>query len=137
VEQKDQKIRKYEDGSEEVIGALIEVHRGLGPGLLESAYEACFCHELHLRSLVFERQRAVGITYKGLTIECGYRIDVFIECRIVVELKAVEQLLPIHAAQVLTYMKLSGAAAGLLVNFNVTSLRSGLRRLSLAALSSS
>ena len=96
MEQKDQKIGKYEDGSEEIIGALIAVHRALGPGLLESAYEACFCHELHLRGLAFER------------------------------------LLPIHAAQVLTSMKLSGAGAGLLVNFNVTSLRLGLRRLSLA-----
>ena len=79
VEQKDQKIRKYEDRSETVIGALIEVHRALGPGLLESAYEACFCHELRLRGLAFERQRPVGISYKGLIIDCGYRVDVVIE----------------------------------------------------------
>ena len=132
MEQKDQKIGKYEDGSEEIIGGLIAVHRALGPGLLESAYEACFCHELHLRGLAFERQRPVGITYKGLAVDCGYRIDVLVHRHTVVELKSVERLLPIHAAQVLTYMKLSGAGAGLLVNFNVTSLRLGLRRLSLA-----
>ena len=141
MEQKDQKIRKYEDGSDEVIGALIEVHRALGPGLLESAYEACLCHELRLRGLAVERQRQVGITYKGFAIDCGYRIDVLVDGRIVVELKSVERLLPLHAAQVLTYMKLSGVAAGvaagLLVNFNVAPLRLGLRRLSLAPLSPS
>jgi GxxExxY protein len=131
VEQKDRKIRRYEDGSETVIGALIEVHRALGPGLLESTYEACFCHELRLRGLVFERQRPVGIRYKGLIIDCGYRVDVVIEGQVVVELKAIERLLPLHAAQILTYMKLSAIRAGLLVNFNVTSLRQGLRRLSL------
>jgi GxxExxY protein len=85
-----------------VIGALIEVHRALGPGLLESAYEACLCHELRLRGLTFERQRAVGITYKGLIIDCGYRVDVLVEGRIVVELKAIERLLALHAAQILT-----------------------------------
>jgi GxxExxY protein len=132
VEQKDQKIGKYEeDGSEQVIGALIEVHRALGPGVLESAYEACFCHELRLRGLTFERQRPVGITYKGLTIDCGYRVDVLVEGRIVVELKAIERLLALHAAQILTDMKLLAVRIGLLVNFNVTSLRQGLRRLSL------
>jgi GxxExxY protein len=131
VKQKDQKIGKYEDGSEQVIGALIEVHRALGPGLLESAYEACVCHELGLRGLAFERQRPVGIAYKGLIIDCGYRIDVLVEGRIIVELKSIEPLLPLHAAQILTYMKLSAVSAGLLVNFNVMSLRQGLRRLSL------
>jgi GxxExxY protein len=131
VEQKDQKVGKYEDGSETVIGALIEVHRALGPGLLESAYEACFCHELRLRGLAFERQRPVGITYKGLVIDCGYRVDVLVDDRIVVELKASERLLALHAAQILTYMKLLSISIGLLVNFNVTSLRQGLRRLSL------
>ena len=131
MEQKDQKVGKYEDGSETVIGALIEVHRALGPGLLESAYEACFCHELRLRGLAFERQRPVGITYKGLVIDCGYRVDVLVDDRIVVELKASERLLALHAAQILTYMKLLSISIGLLVNFNVTSLRQGLRRLSL------
>jgi GxxExxY protein len=107
------------------------VHRALGPGLLESAYEACLCHELRLRGLGFERQRPVGITYKGLIIDCGYRLDLLVEGRILVELKAIERLLPLHAAQSLTYMKLSAVSTGLLVNFNVTSLRQGLRRLSL------
>ncbi len=137
MEQKDQKITKYQDGSEEVIGALIEVHRELGPGLLESAYEACVCRELHLLGLAFERQRPVGIVYKGLLVDCGYRIDVLVQGRLVVELKAVDRLLPVHAAQVLTYMKLVGASVGLLVNFNVTSLRQGLRRLSLPPLTPS
>ena len=114
-----------------MIGALIEVHRALGPGLLESAYEACFCRELHALGLSFERQRPVGITYKGLLVDCGYRIDVLVDGRIVVELKAVDRLLPVHSAQVLTYMKLAGVSAGILVNFNVTTLRQGLRRLSL------
>jgi GxxExxY protein len=132
VEQKDQKIGKYGgDGSRPVIGALIEVHRALGPGLLESAYEACFCEELRLCGLAFERQRPVGIVYKGSIVDCGYRIDVLVEGRIVVELKAIERLLPLHTAQVLTYMKLSAVPVGLLANFNVTSLRQGLRRLSL------
>ena len=116
-----------------MIGALIEVHRALGPGLLESAYEACFCHELRLRGLTFERQRSVGITYKGFIIDCGYRVDVLVEGRIVVELKAIERLLALHAAQILTYMELLAVRIGLLVNFNVTSLRQGLRRLSLPA----
>jgi GxxExxY protein len=132
MEQEDQKIGKYEwDGSEQVIGALIEVHRALGPGLLESAYEACLCHELGMRGLAFDRQRPVGIAYKGLIIDCGYRLDVLVEGRILVELKAIERLLPLHSAQILTYMKLSAVRTGLLVNFNVTSLRQGLRRLSL------
>jgi GxxExxY protein len=133
MEQKDQKIRRYEDGSDSVIGALIEVHRALGPGLLESAYEACFCRELQLQGIAYERQRSVGIAYKGLIVDCGYRIDVLVEGRIVIELKSVDHLLPVHAAQVLTYMKLSATPAGLLVNFNVPSLRQGLRRLSLPA----
>jgi GxxExxY protein len=132
VEQQDQKIGKYrEDGSEPVIGALIEVHRALGPGLLESVYEACFCHELRLCGLAFERQRPVGIVYKGSIVNCGYRIDVLVEGRIVVELKAIDRLLPLHTAQILTYMKLSSVSVGLLANFNVTSLRQGLRRVSL------
>ncbi len=137
MEQKGQKIRKYEDGSELVIGALIEVHRALGPGLLESAYEACFGHELRTRGLAFERQRPVGIAYKGLIVDCGYRIDVLVEGRIIVELKAIERLLALHAAQLLIYMKLSAVSVGLLVNFNVTSLRQGLRRLSLPPAQSS
>jgi GxxExxY protein len=108
-----------------------EVHRALGPGLLESAYEACLCRELALRGMTFERQLPVALTYKGMRVDCGYRIDVLVNEHIIVELKSVERLLPIHAAQVLTYMKLASVSAGLLVNLNVTALRDGIRRLSL------
>jgi GxxExxY protein len=110
---------------------MIEVHRALGPGLLESAYEACLCCELTARGLAFERQREVPVLYRGHRIDCGYRVDLIVEERFIVELKAIEHLLPIHAAQLLTYMKLTGIHVGLLVNFNVTSLRNGLRRFTL------
>ena len=112
-----------------MIGALIEVHRTLGPGLLESTYEACLAHELLLRGLRFELQKAIAVRYKGALVECGYRLDVLVEDRIVIELKAVERLLPIHAAQLLTYLKLAALPVGLLVNFNVQILKDGLRRL--------
>ena len=115
MSQEDQKVRReFEDGSEEVIGALMRVHRALGPGLLESAYEACVCRELR--------------------IDCAYQLDVVVDERIVVELKSVESLQPIHAAQVITYMKLARLPIGLLVNFNVASLRNGLRRFDLKTL---
>ena len=114
---------------EEIIGAAIEVHRHLGPGLLESAYELCFCHELSLRSLRFERQRPVPIDYKGILLDCGYKLDVVVEQRVVVELKTVERILPIHVAQVITYLKLTNHEVGLLMNFNVPLLRDGVRRL--------
>jgi GxxExxY protein len=129
--QEDQKIRKFGDGSDRVIGALIEVHRALGPGLLEGAYEACFCRELQLRGLWFERQHPVSLVYKGLEVDCAFRIDVLVEGRVLVELKAVEHLAPIHSAQLMTYLRLTNIPVGLLVNFNVTSLRRGLRRLCL------
>lgn len=117
------------DGSEEIIGACIEVHLHLGPGLLESAYEACLCRELSLRELRFERQRSLPIIYKGLRLDCGYRLDLIVEDKILVELKTVERLLPIHEAQVITYLKLTGFDTALLVNFNVSVLKFGLRRL--------
>jgi GxxExxY protein len=120
---------RFDDGTEEVIGALIEVHRTLGPGLLESTYEACLVHELTLRGLRCERQKPLAVRYKGLFVECGYRLDLLVEDRILIELKAVERLLPIHTAQVLTYLKLSEVRVGLLVNFNVRVLKDGLRRL--------
>ena len=131
MEQEDQKIRKFEDGSEQVIAAMIAVHRALGPGLLESAYEACLCRELELRGIAFERQVPLRIEYRGRPVACAYRIDVLIQRRILIELKSVEALLPIHVAQVITYLRLARIATGLLVNFNVLSLRRGLRRLSL------
>ena len=117
------------DLSERVLGACIEVHRHLGPGLLESAYEQCLCHELSLTGLSFARQRPLPLTYKGVTLDCGYRLDVVVEEKLVVELKAVDHLLSVHEAQVLTYLKLTGLEVGLLVNFNTPVLRGGIRRL--------
>jgi len=112
-----------------VIGAAIEVHRVLGPGLLESAYEECLCHELSLRGIAFERQLALPVNYKGVKLDCGYRLDIVLPGKLVIEVKAVEALAPIHDAQLLTYLKLSGIRTGLLLNFNVPLLRDGIRRL--------
>ena len=112
-----------------VIGAAIEVHRALGPGLLESAYEECLCRELSLRKIPFERQRSLPVKYKGVSLDCGYRLDLLIADQVVVEVKAVEKLLPIHEAQILTYLRLGGWKAGLLLNFNVPVLKQGIRRL--------
>jgi GxxExxY protein len=117
------------DVSERVLGACIEVHRCLGPGLLESVYEACVCREMVVRGIAFERQRALPIEYKGVQLECGYRMDLVIERQLLVELKCVAELTPIHEAQVLTYLKLASLRVGLLVNFNSLSLRHGVRRL--------
>lgn len=111
-----------------MIGACIEVHRHLGPGLLESAYEACLAHELWTRGVAFERQRQVPVHYKGATLECGYRLDLVVEETVLVELKSVEKLSPVHEAQVITYLRLTGLPVGLLVNFNVVRLRDGLQR---------
>jgi GxxExxY protein len=111
-----------------VIGAAIDVHRAIGPGLMESAYEECLCRELQLRGIPFERQRSLPVTYKRLKLDCGYRLDVLVSDAVVVEIKAVEVLLPIHEAQLMTYLKLGGWKAGLLVNFNVSLLKNGIRR---------
>ena len=105
--------------TENIIGAAIQVHRELGPGLLESTYEACLFYELCERGLKAERQKPLPVKYRGIELECGYRIDLLIEDKIIIELKAVEQLLPIHKAQLLSYLKLSGCHLGLLINFNV------------------
>ena len=112
-----------------IIGAAIEVHRHLGPGLLESAYEECLCHELNLRGLSFERQVDLPVPYKGLLLVCGYKIDLIVEQQVVLELKAVEKLLPVHEAQLLTYLKLSGKRVGLLINFNTPLLTRGIKRI--------
>jgi GxxExxY protein len=112
-----------------IIGAAIEVHRSLGPGLLESAYEECLCRELELQGIAFERQKPLPLEYKGLKLECGYRVDLVVDGTVVVEIKSVEALLPIHEAQLLTYMKLGGWKVGLLINFNVPVLKQGIRRL--------
>ncbi|OGI66404.1 MAG: GxxExxY protein [Candidatus Muproteobacteria bacterium RBG_16_60_9] len=114
--------------SNEIIGAAIEVHRCLGPGLLESAYEECLCHELTDRGVKFERQKSLPIPYKGKILDCGYRLDVVVAGLVVLELKAVDRLEPIHTAQMLTYLKLSQLKLGMLINFNVPSLRSGIKR---------
>jgi len=114
-----------------VIGAAIEVHRVFGPGLLESAYEERLCHELECRELNFARQIALPISYKSITLDCAYRMDVVIEDQLVLELKAVDKLLPIHEAQLLTYLRLSGLNTGLLMNFNVPVLKDGLKRMML------
>jgi GxxExxY protein len=115
--------------SGQVIGAAIEVHRELGPGLLESAYEACLRHELQRRGVRVDRQVPVPVSYKGLHLECGYRLDLLVEDQVIVELKAVESLLPIHEAQLLTYLKLYQRRLGLLINFNVPVLKNGIKRL--------
>jgi GxxExxY protein len=115
--------------SGQVIGAAIEVHRELGAGLLESAYEACLVHELRHRGVQVEQQVPQPVFYKGLQLKCGYRLDLLVEEQVIVELKAVETLLPIHQAQLLTYLKLRKLRLGLLINFNVPILKNGIKRL--------
>jgi len=117
--------------TERIIGFAIEVHRLLGPGLLESAYEECLCYELAQNGLTFHRQVPLPVVYKAVRLDCGYRMDVVIEHSLIVELKATERLMPIHEAQVLTYMRLSGIRTGLLMNFNTPVLKDGIRRLML------
>ncbi len=113
----------------QVVDAALCVHRELGPGLLESAYEMALCRELNLRDLTFERQKAMPVSYKGTALDCGYRIDVLVEDAIVIELKAVEQLAPIHEAQLFTYLKLAGCHIGFLINFNTRLIKNGLKRI--------
>jgi len=114
--------------TETVIGCAIEVHRTLGPGLLESAYEACLCRELSLHDLFFECQKPIAIEYKGVKLDCGYRADVIVGRRLLLEVKAVDHLAPIHDAQLLSYLKLTGLNVGLLINFNVRMPAHGVRR---------
>jgi GxxExxY protein len=114
--------------TEQVIGAAIEVHKALGPGLLESAYEECLCRELDLRKIRFERQCPLPVEYKGIKLDCGYRLDLLVAETVVVEIKAVQAIEPIHEAQLLTYLKLGGWKLGLLINFNVPVLKDGIRR---------
>jgi len=119
---------EFEALSRDVIGCAIEVHKALGPGLLESAYEECLVHELGLRGITHSRQHPLPVEYKGVRLDCGYRIDVLVGKTLILELKAVESLLPIHEAQVLTYMRLARIPVGLLINFNVPRLRDGIKR---------
>lgn len=114
--------------SREVIGAAIEVHKTLGAGLLESAYEECLCQELKLRGIPFERQVDLPIEYKGMKLSAGYRMDIVVDGLLILELKSIEKILPIHEAQLLTYLRLSKIWLGLLINFNVPVLKEGIRR---------
>ncbi len=120
--------RQINKVSEEIIAGAIEVHRNLGPGLLEFAYEACLVYELRDRGLVVEQQKPLPIFYRDVAVEVGYRLDLLVEDAVVVELKSVEKLEPIHQAQVLSYLKLSGHRVGLLINFNVRMLKHGIKR---------
>jgi GxxExxY protein len=119
----------YEELTSEIVGAAIEVHRALGPGLLESAYEECLCRELELRQIQFQRQVALPVSYRGLQLDCGYRLDLVVEEKVVLEIKAVDSLAPIHQAQLMTYLRLSGLRAGLLMNFNVVLMKDGIKRI--------
>ncbi len=124
------KSREEIDGlSNRLIGAAIEVHKALGPGLLESAYEECLCSELQFQKIFFERQVALPIMYRNAKLDCSYRLDIVVDSSIILELKAVEALAPIHDAQLLTYLKLSGLKLGFLLNFNVPYMRNGIKRI--------
>ena len=114
--------------TDRIIGAAIEVHKALGPGLLESVYEACLCRELGLRGLRFEKQIDIPAEYKGVKLDCAYRLDLLVEGKVIVEVKSVETLLPIHEAQLLTYLRLAGKRVGLLMNFNAPVLKKGIIR---------
>ena len=115
--------------TDHIIGASIEVHRTLGPGLLESAYEACLAFELVDRGLNVEQQKPLPVIYRDVKLDCGYRLDILVEEMVIVEVKAVNRLEPIHEAQLLSYLKLSGSKVGLLINFNVRVLRDGIQRM--------
>jgi GxxExxY protein len=119
---------RYEELTERILGAAIEVHKALGPGLLESAYEECLCHELNLRRLRFARQIKVPVMYKGINLDCGYQLDIIVEETVILELKSVERIAAIHEAQLLTYMKLLNKPVGFIVNFNVAVLKAGIIR---------
>jgi len=118
----------HEGLTEQVIGAAMEVHKALGPGLLESIYEECLCHELRLRELKFQRQLSVPVIYKGVSLDCGYRLDLIVEDIVILELKCIERVLAIHEAQLLTYLKLMDKPVGFIINFNVPVLRQGIIR---------
>ncbi len=119
---------QFELVSKRIIGSAIEVHNHLGPGLLESAYEECLAYELAQNGLHIERQKAVPVVYKEVKLDCGYRIDILVNNEVVIEIKSVDALHPVHEAQILTYMKFAQKKIGLLINFNVTVLKSGLKR---------
>jgi len=119
---------KYSDITNKIIGCAIEVHKQLGPGLLESAYEECLVYELQNSDLKIERQKPIPVVYKDIKLDCGYRIDILVENVVIIELKSVEVLNPVHEAQILTYLKFAKKEVGLLINFNVTLLKNGLKK---------
>jgi GxxExxY protein len=119
---------EFDELSNRVIGCAIEVHKHLGPGLLESAYERCLSSELTSSDIKHSVQMSLPVEYKGVRLECSYKIDMLVENSIIVELKSVDNILPVHEAQILTYMKLSGVKTGLLINFNVSLLKNGIKR---------
>lgn len=119
---------RYEGLTEQILGAAIEVHKVLGPGLMESAYEECLCHEMNLRGLPFERQMTVPVSYKGINLDCGYKLDLLVADTVVLELKCVERITSIHEAQLLTYMRLLNKPVGFIINFNVPVMRAGIVR---------
>ena len=120
---------EFDELSKLVIGCAIEVHRNLGPGLLESTYEQCLAYEFGMADIPFKLQHPLPVEYKNIKLDCGYRIDLFVDNTIILELKSVDKILPIHKAQLLTYMKLSGISIGLLINFNVEYLKNGIKRM--------
>ncbi|HVP48967.1 MAG TPA: GxxExxY protein [Bryobacteraceae bacterium] len=129
MKRRDAETPREDKVTDKIIGAAIEIHRVLGPGLLESAYEECLCYELSQRQLPFRRQVALPVTYKGIKLACGYKMDLLVDDLVIVELKTVETLLPVHSAQLLSYLRLSGKPVGLLINFNAAALKSGLKRI--------
>ncbi len=122
-------MKKINEITETIIGSAISVHRELGPGLLESAYEACLAYDIAKSGLSVERQKELPVKYRNVKLDCGYRIDLLVENKVIVEIKAIDKLAPIHTAQLLSYLKLSGCKVGLLINFNVKVLKDGIRRL--------
>ena len=129
MNRRDAETQRVNEITEKMIGCAIEVHRHLGPGLLESAYEECTCHEIVESGLLLERQIPLPVIYKGIRLDCGYRMDAVVERLVVVEFKTVEKLLPVHEAQLLSYLKLSGLSVGLLINFHASVLKDGLKRI--------
>jgi GxxExxY protein len=137
AEKRQRKQMKEEDGphterklihaelTELIIGAAIEVHKAIGPGLLESVYQECMCHELSLRGLRFLREVQVPVVYKGVALDCGYRLDLIVEDTVILELKSADRIIPVHEAQLLTYLKLLDKPVGFIINFNVPTLRAG------------
>ena len=128
MNRRDAETQSFKSLTERVIGACIEIHRQLGPGLLESAYEECLCYELSRLGISLVRQVALPVHYKSVRLDCGYRLDLVVAKRIILELKAVESLMPIHEAQMLTYLRLSRLTLGLLLNFNIPVLKDGIKR---------